>query len=104
MGSYRLSRRAEMDLFGIATYTLNTWGKDQTVVYINGIKACCRQLAIKPELGRACDQVRQGLRRMECGRHVLFYRVDAKDVVISRILHQRMLPEGKRIDEDSPPR
>jgi plasmid stabilization system protein ParE len=53
-------------------------------------------------LGRVCDQVRPGLRRMECGRHVLFYRVEAEGIVISRILHQRMLPEGKNIDEGSP--
>jgi plasmid stabilization system protein ParE len=31
MDSYRLSRMAETDLLGIATYTLNTWGQDQTV-------------------------------------------------------------------------
>jgi toxin ParE1/3/4 len=103
MASYRLSRMAETDLLGIATYTLNTWGQDQTVSYIDGLEARCRQLANKPELGRACDQVRSGLRRMEYGRHVLFYRVEAKGIVISRILHQRMLPEQQSIDEDTPP-
>jgi toxin ParE1/3/4 len=103
MASYRLSRMAETDLLGIATYTLNTWGQDQTVSYLDGLEACCRQLANKPELGRACDQVRSGLRRMEYGRHVLFYRVEAKGIVISRILHQRKLPERQSIDEDTPP-
>jgi toxin ParE1/3/4 len=103
MASYRLSRMAEADLLGIATYTLNTWGPDQTVSYIDGLEACCRQLVNKPELGRACHQVRPGLRRMEYGRHVLFYRVEAEGIVISRILHQRMLPELKSIDEESPP-
>jgi toxin ParE1/3/4 len=104
MASYRLSPLGETDLLGIATYTLNTWGQDQTVSYIDGLEACCQQLANMPELGRACDQVRPGLRRMEYGRHVLFYRVEAKGIVISRILHQRMLLERKSIDdEDSPP-
>ena len=101
MNLYRLSRMAETDLLGIATYTLNTWGQDQTITYINGLEACCRQLADRPELGRACDQVRPGLRRMEFGRHVLFYRVEADGIVVSRSLHQRMLPERQSIDEES---
>jgi toxin ParE1/3/4 len=103
MASYRFSRVAESDLLGIATYTLNTWGQNQTVSYIDGLEACCRELARKPELGRICNQVRPGLRRMEYGRHVLFYRVEAEGIVISRILHQRMLPERRSMDEDSPP-
>jgi plasmid stabilization system protein ParE len=43
------------------------------------------------------------LRRLEYGRHVVFYRVEANGIVISRILHQRMLPELQSIDKDSPP-
>jgi toxin ParE1/3/4 len=102
MAWYRFSRMAETDLLGIATYTLNTWGQDQTVSYIDGLEACCRRLVSNPKLGRACDQVRPGLRRMEYGRHVLFYRVEAEGIVLSRILHQRMLPRQKTIDEESP--
>lgn len=103
MDSYRLSRMAETDLLGIATYTLNTWGQDQTISYMNGLEACCRQIADKPELGRACDQVRPGLRRMEFGRHLLFYRKEEGGIIVSRILHQRMLPEGKSLDDESAP-
>jgi toxin ParE1/3/4 len=93
----------ETDLLGIATYTFDTWGQEQTVVYIDGLEACCRQLVNMPELGRACDHVRPGLRRMEYGRHVLFYRIEAEGILVSRILHQRMLPERQSIDEESPP-
>ena len=103
MAWYRFSRMAETDLLGIATYTLNTWGEEQTVSYIDGLESCCRQLVNNPQLGRACDQVRPGLRRLEYGRHVVFYRVEANGIVISRILHQRMLPERQDIDEDPPP-
>ena len=94
---------AETDLLQIATYTLDRWGQDQAVSYINGLEACCRQLLRNPELGRACYYVRPGLRRMEYGRHVLFYRIDQGGILVSRILHQRMLPEGKSIDDESPP-
>jgi plasmid stabilization system protein ParE len=43
------------------------------------------------------------LRRMEFGRHVLFYRIDGGGIFVSRILHQRMLPEGKSLDDESAP-
>jgi toxin ParE1/3/4 len=103
MATYRLSRLAEAELLEIASYTLSTWGQDQAVRYIDGLEACCRQLVNQPEVGRACDQVRHGLRRMEHGRHVVFYRIEAQGILISRILHQRMLPERQIIDEESPP-
>jgi toxin ParE1/3/4 len=94
MAKFRLSRLAEADLMDIGTYSLNKWGEDQTVRYLDALEACCQQLADNPRLGRACDQIRPGLRRMEIGRHVIFYRLESKGISVSRILHQRMLPEG----------
>ena len=41
---------------------------------------------------------------MESGRHVVFYREDTGGILVSRILHQRMLPERHVIDgEDDGP-
>ena len=98
MARFRLSRRAEADLTEIAAYTLETWGEDQAVRYIDGLEETCRQLAKRPQTGRACDYIRPGLRRMESGHHVIFYRVDEAGVLVSRILHQRMLPDKQSID------
>ncbi len=100
MATFRLSRLAEADLLDIANYTLRAWGQDQAIRYVDDLEACCRKLADNPELGRACDHVRPGLRRMEHARHVLFYRIAAEGIVVSRILHQRMLPERHSIDEE----
>lgn len=93
MAAFRFSRRAEADLVGIANYTLRTWGKAQTARYLGDLEAFCRTLADNPALGRPCDEVRPGLRRMEHGKHVAFYRQDRTGILISRILHQSMLPE-----------
>ena len=50
-------------------------------------------------LGRCSDDVRPGLRRMECGKHVMFYRLRKADgILVVRILHQRMLPERHDIN------
>ncbi len=101
MAAYRLSRLAEADLMDIANYTLRTWGQDQAIRYVDDLEVCCQRLADNPELGRACDYVRPGLHRIEHGRHVLFYRLAADGILVSRILHQRMLPERHDIDEEN---
>ena len=79
-------------MLGIAEYTLRTWGEDQAIRYLGELEARCRQLAGNPALGRACDYIRPGLHRMEHGRHVVFYRPAGNGILVSRILHQRMLP------------
>jgi toxin ParE1/3/4 len=100
----RFSRRGEADLLSIGAYTLRTWGENQALRYIGDLEACCQMLAGNPALGRTCDDVRPGLRRMESGRHVVFYREDTGGILVSRILHQRMLPERHVIDgEDDGP-
>jgi toxin ParE1/3/4 len=99
VATFHLSRRAEGDLLSIGAYTLRTWGVTQAIRYIDDLEACCQMLADNSALGRACDDVRPGLRRMEQGRHVVFYREDAGGILVSRILHQRMLPERQDIDD-----
>ena len=99
MAAFRFSRRAEPDLLGIADYTLRTWGKAQASRYLGELEDCCRRLAENPALGRLCEEIRSGLRRFECGEHVVFYRKRGGGIFISRILHRRMLPEVHSIDD-----
>jgi toxin ParE1/3/4 len=96
----RFSRRAEADLLGIGVHTLRTWGEGQAVRYVDALEAFCRTLADNPSLGRSCDNVRRGLRRVESENHVVFYREEAGGILVSRILHQRMLPKRHVMDDD----
>jgi toxin ParE1/3/4 len=89
---FRFSRHAEADLLGIANYTLRTWGKAQTARYLSDLEVFCQTLADNPALGRPCNHIRPGLWRMEHGKHVAFYRQKLTGILISRILHQAMLP------------
>lgn len=102
MATVRFSRRAEADLFGITTYSLHTWGQDQTIDYLNDLEYCCQMLAENPGLGRSCPHVLPGLRRIERGRHVVFYRQEAWGIMISRILHERMLPVASAFENEDP--
>jgi toxin ParE1/3/4 len=99
VAAFRFSRRAEADLLRIGDYTLRKWGKAQTARYIDELEACCQTLANNPALGRLCDDVRPALRRHEHGKHVVFYRQERGGILVSRILHQRMLPEKHAIND-----
>jgi toxin ParE1/3/4 len=101
MGRFRFSRRAEVDLLSIGDYTLHKWGKAQAVRYIGELEVCCQTLADNPALDQLCDRVRPGLRRHEHGTHVVFYRQERGGIVVSRVLHQRMLPDRHAIDGEA---
>ncbi len=99
MANFRFSRRAEADLLSIGNYTLQRWGQAQAARYLGELEVCCQALADNPALGRLCEDVRPGLRRHEHGKHVLFYRQERDGILVSRVLHQRMLPDRHAIDD-----
>jgi toxin ParE1/3/4 len=101
LAQVRLSRRAEADLLEIAAYSLEAWGEERAIAYINGLEESLRLLAVNPRLGRSCDDVLPGLRCMESGKHVAFYREEAGGILVSRILHWRTLPERPALDEEA---
>jgi plasmid stabilization system protein ParE len=74
VAKFRFSRRAEADLLSIGQYTLQKWGETQAARYLGELEDCCQ--------------------------HVLFYRQESRGILISRILHQRMLPERHVMDSE----
>ena len=95
MATVSFSRSAKADLLNIGAYTLQTWGAAQAERYIGSLEACAKLLAGNPALGRPCGWIRPGLYRFEKGRHVFFYRRQEDGILVSRILHQSMLPEDQ---------
>lgn len=92
MKTYRLGPKGTSDLAEIFDYTVDTWGEQQAEKYIEELAACFQLLADSPGLGRACDLISPGIRRFEQGKHVIFYKPERDGIIVSRILHQRMLP------------
>ena len=101
MAAFHFSRRAETDLLDIGIYTLQHWGGDQTIRYLDQLETCCQRLAESPRLGHPCNEILSGLRRMEQGKHVIFYREREGGILVIRILHQSMLPERQSIDDEA---
>jgi toxin ParE1/3/4 len=94
VGAYRFSRLAEADLLSIGIYTLfGAWGEAQTLRYLDELEQCRRDLGNHLTSGRPCDHVRPGLFRREVGKHVVFFRREPTGILVSRILHERMLTE-----------
>lgn len=100
MSRYRLSAMAETDLAEIADYTTDVWGAKQAELYLNNLVECFIRIAQMPELGRPCDAVHPGFRRIEQGRHVIFYKPRKTYVFIARILHRNMLPTRHQLMDD----
>jgi toxin ParE1/3/4 len=47
-------------------------------------------LAESPKSAPACDHIRQGYRRRNVERHMIYFRVTNYGIAIIRVLHERM--------------
>ncbi len=90
MAEYRLSGRAALDLAEIADYTIGRFGTKQARRYRDGLKVCFEQLAENPGIGRRAEHLAPQLRRFEYQSHVVFYRHEKDELLIVRVLHERM--------------
>ena len=96
MGAFRLRVAAERDLLDLAIEGHSRWGDDVMRRYVTALDAVFHTLAESPHLGRACPEIRPGVRRLQQGSHMAYYRLTDDGVVdILRILHERMLPAGQ---------
>jgi toxin ParE1/3/4 len=99
MASLHFSAAALVDLEEIDDYTFREWGEEQAVRYLAQLSACCDRVSENPLLGRQCGEILPGLRRIEQGKHVVFYQQLDGGVYIWRILRRGMLPSIHKIRE-----
>ena len=90
MQSFHLTAKAKTDLKGIARYTQERWGRLQRNKYLSRFDRCFHRLAENPGLGRPCDEIREGYRKLQEGRHIIFFRAVLDGIEIVRILHGSM--------------
>ena len=87
----RLSGQAKSDLEEIRAYTVETWGRDQWLVYYRQLVIAFERITGDPDQGRDRSLFVPGMRSVNGQRHVIFFkRLDAADgaAVILRIVHQ----------------
>lgn len=91
---WRLTRRAEVSLAGIAEWTIDTFGLRQAAAYEDDLIACCNGIADGSELTFDCrrlidSDLPESLRFARAGQHFIVFTEDPAQVVILDFLHAR---------------
>jgi len=89
--SYRLSRRAEIDLAEIYTYTVTQWSIDQANRYVTDVQIAINGLVAGTKIGRKRPDIAAAYLCYGVGSHMIFYR-EAEHILVARILHAAMDP------------
>lgn len=84
-----LAPKAQQDLKSIYQYSLVNWGERQAQQYVDGIKACLKDLMDFPQKGRVRDELGPLIRSLNCDKHIVYYREMAEQLQVIRILHGR---------------
>ena len=91
MRRFDLTRSAKADLKSVARFTQSRWGVRQRNAYLKELDQVFRSLAENPLMGRPCDEIREGYRKLPYGAHVIYYKQPTEDeVLVVRILHGTM--------------
>lgn len=90
MPNYKFAESAEADLANIIDYTVQTWGQQQALIYIDGLETLAMALADTPKLGKSCDDLTPGLLVFPYQEHFIYYIEQSDGITIARVLHKRM--------------
>ncbi len=91
MYKINFSQRAVEDLDNIWKYTAENWSVVQADNYYKIIISYCNTIAKDPFLfGKKYNDVKDGLLGRKVKRHIIFYQICNEEVLIIRILHERM--------------
>lgn len=85
-----MTDKARNDLDEIERYGRRTWGTERARSYRGLIIKAFAKLMVRPNFGRRQELLVQGLRRLNVRQHAVFYVLSGEDIVIARVLHQRM--------------
>ena len=88
-----LSLEADNDIEDIFKFTKEEFGLEKAVSYFQQFDMSFAQIIENPVLGRERSDIREGLRSIIQGSHVIFYRILEDRIRIVRVLHgSRDLP------------
>ena len=85
-----LSRRAQADLDDIRDFSVEQFGVDRAILYLDAIEQAFRRLIEYPDIGPVHPTVRPPTRSLGCQQHRIFYQVEGGTILVVRILHKAM--------------
>lgn len=90
MPSYKVSAKAEADLYDVGLYTQNKFGVQQRNQYLDEISVKFQLLTEQPELGQDRSTLKADCYSSLIGSHVIFFKKTSYGIRIIRVLHQSM--------------
>jgi toxin ParE1/3/4 len=83
---------AEADIENAADYTIEQWGPEQAITYIQELRRAIEQLATTALRHPIHHEVHPGLRRKRSGMHHIYYLASADCVEVLKIIHVQSDP------------
>lgn len=80
------------DLQGIVLYTRESWGNDQVIEYVSGLRQQAEFLAQTPQIGKNRDDLTDGLICFPYVSHIVYYTKILDGIAIVRVLHKHQDP------------
>lgn len=84
--------RARKDLKGVWRYSLKKWGEKQADKYYDELIKGMDLIVSYPEIGVACDDIKEGYRCFQIKEHEVYYKITETRIIIIRVLHESMKP------------
>ena len=92
MAKLRFTNKAVEDLTSIWNYTFKTWSERQADEYYEMLISACRRILVSSLVpARLYTEISPDLYGVKAGYHLIFFKtITDGDVLIVRILHERM--------------
>ena len=87
---YKLLPEAEKDLENIWHYTVQKWGVEQALLYIDQLDGAFQLLADTPLLSREYKEFNPPVHIHHHEKHLIVYLVEQTQILIVRVLHETM--------------
>lgn len=93
-----LAPKAKLDLQSIYLYTESKWGANQADKYQDILHFEMLKIRQFPNVGKEYSFHTKTYRYIHIKRHVIFYRYDAKNCFVIRILHDQMMIDDHELN------
>ena len=90
MRNCKFSKQADKDIENIHTYTYINFGQKQAQIYSTNLFNKIQSIVADEIRGRKADFIKQGIKKLEVGSHIILYKEQSNSILIVRILHKSM--------------
>lgn len=85
-----LSRRAQADLDDIRDFSVEQFGIERSILYLDAIEQAFRRLLDHPRIGSERADIGEAVLSYPIGEHRIYYEVRRDHIHVLRLLHKAM--------------